>query len=145
MIKSNFDSFFTDFEKDIKRAEKDQEKEAKKIVLFSYSEITRLSPADTGYFRANHFITFDKTTKATLEGKTAKNNIKGHYDSVPDDLISTYNKELSTKDLHKVRKIYIQNNLPYAEALEFGHSQQAPSGMYGITIEKTRNLLKRKI
>ena len=26
--------------------------------------------------------------------------------------------------------IYIQNNLPYAEALENGHSQQAPTGVY---------------
>ena len=26
--------------------------------------------------------------------------------------------------------IYIQNNLPYAEVLENGHSQQAPTGVY---------------
>ena len=28
--------------------------------------------------------------------------------------------------------IYIQTNLPYAEALENGHSTQAPSGVYGL-------------
>jgi len=29
---------------------------------------------------------------------------------------------------------YITNNLPYAQALEYGHSTQAPSGMVGITV-----------
>lgn len=30
--------------------------------------------------------------------------------------------------------IYIANNLPYAVALEYGHSSQAPSGMVRITL-----------
>jgi hypothetical protein len=29
--------------------------------------------------------------------------------------------------------IYFTNNLPYAQALENGHSNQAPGGMVGLT------------
>ena len=33
----------------------------------------------------------------------------------------------------QVSSIYFTNNLPYAQALENGHSGQAPGGMVGIT------------
>jgi hypothetical protein len=32
-----------------------------------------------------------------------------------------------------VSTIYFTNNLPYAQALENGHSNQAPGGMVGLT------------
>jgi hypothetical protein len=32
--------------------------------------------------------------------------------------------------------IYIVNNLPYANALENGHSKQAPSGMVKVTLQE---------
>ena len=36
---------------------------------------------------------------------------------------------------------YIMNNLPYAQRLENGWSQQAPSGMVGITVVRWRGIL----
>ncbi len=33
----------------------------------------------------------------------------------------------------QVNSIYFTNNLPYAQALENGHSNQAPGGMVGLT------------
>lgn len=33
----------------------------------------------------------------------------------------------------QVNSIYFTNNLPYASALENGHSNQAPGGMVGLT------------
>ena len=38
---------------------------------------------------------------------------------------------------------YITNNLPYAERLEYGYSQQAPAGMVRVTAARFRELLAR--
>lgn len=37
--------------------------------------------------------------------------------------------------------IYIQNNVPYALPLEFGHSKQAPAGMVRLTVARFRNFI----
>jgi hypothetical protein len=39
-----------------------------------------------------------------------------------------------------VSTIYFTNNLPYAQALENGHSNQAPGGMVGLTALMLRNI-----
>ncbi|MFP4104818.1 MAG: HK97 gp10 family phage protein [Phycisphaerae bacterium] len=38
--------------------------------------------------------------------------------------------------------IYVQNNLPYAEAIENGHSGQAPQGVYAVTFDSIKAALK---
>lgn len=41
--------------------------------------------------------------------------------------------------------IYIVNNLPYARALEYGHSKQAPAGMVRITLAEVGSYLESAI
>jgi hypothetical protein len=80
------------------------------------------SPVLTGLYRSNHNVsigsrfmgTFAITDKVTVMGD-AKSKIN-EFDPVRDSTI------------------FIQNNLDYAEALENGHSKQAPSGIYGQTV-----------
>jgi hypothetical protein len=43
---------------------------------------------------------------------------------------------------HVGGKLYILNHLPYAQALEYGHSGQAPQGMVRITVEELETYLK---
>ncbi|HCQ4576632.1 TPA: HK97 gp10 family phage protein [Escherichia albertii] len=38
--------------------------------------------------------------------------------------------------------IYIQNNLPYAESIEDGHSQQAPTGVYANAFNGVSQIYK---
>ena len=38
--------------------------------------------------------------------------------------------------------IYVTNSLPYIEALEFGHSKQAPSGMVRLTLGEVEARIK---
>ena len=38
--------------------------------------------------------------------------------------------------------IYITNNLPYAQVLENGHSQQAPTGMLAITVAEFNGIVE---
>ena len=40
---------------------------------------------------------------------------------------------------------YIANNLPYAEALENGHSTQAPSGMVGLSVLEMQAILSAEV
>jgi len=81
------------------------------------------SPVDTGRFKGNWIVssgspsdeTTEKTDKAggvTIEQGAAVLN--GYPDTLP--------------------PIYVQNNLPYANRLENGHSKQAPNGMAALTV-----------
>ena len=38
-------------------------------------------------------------------------------------------------------KIYIVNNAPYIQALEHGHSSQAPSGMVKVTVSEFKSIV----
>ncbi|WP_211440925.1 hypothetical protein [Collimonas humicola] len=40
---------------------------------------------------------------------------------------------------------YITNSLPYAQALEYGHSTQAPNGMVGITVVEFENYVQQAV
>ncbi|HFV9291451.1 TPA: HK97 gp10 family phage protein [Serratia fonticola] len=91
------------------------------IAMALLGEIVQRSPVDTGRFRANNQVSIgspeytstsatDKSGGATLQQGSAV-IAQGQPYSV----------------------IYIQNNLPYAEPLENGHSKQAPAGIYAVS------------
>lgn len=103
------------------QVEEDVGKRLRFISLQLLNEIVQRSPVDTGRFRANNQVsiespeysvtdTTDKSGGATLQQGSA---------------VIAQGKPFSV--------IYIQNNLPYAEALEDGHSQQAPAGIYAVS------------
>lgn len=41
--------------------------------------------------------------------------------------------------------IFISNNLPYAQAVEDGHSKQAPAGMVKVTVAQFQRIVKGQI
>jgi hypothetical protein len=117
-----------DFARDISKFCRDTETTlelaCKKVVFDLYRRVLRRSPVDTGRFRANNqialnsmpsstIIEFDKDGNAVLrEGKTVLQSFK---------LGDT---------------AFIYNNVAYALALEYGHSKQAPSGVYRISLQE---------
>ena len=97
-------------------------------ILNMYGEIIETSPVDSGLFRANHQIGMGSVPSGTLiadepEGKYPR-GLKYNYQSE--------NAQQKTKlDGYKLSTIaYICNNLKYSKVLEFGHSVQAPLGIY---------------
>jgi hypothetical protein len=42
---------------------------------------------------------------------------------------------------HAGHKVYLSNNVPYIQKLEYGHSQQAPAGMVRISIDRFEGLM----
>ncbi len=44
-----------------------------------------------------------------------------------------------------LKDIYIMNNLPYARALEYGHSKQAPAGVVRITLAEVDSYVEAAV
>lgn len=91
------------------------------ISMALLSEIVQRSPVDTGRFRNNNVVSIGAADHSQLEG----NDKSGAAAIQRGSTVIASGKPYSV--------IYIQNNLPYAEALENGHSQQAPAGIYGVS------------
>lgn len=49
---------------------------------------------------------------------------------------------IATVPQHAGAKVYLTNNLPYIQKLEYGHSTQAPAGMVRISIDRFEGLMQ---
>ena len=96
----------------------------RKIALDVFSEVILMSPVDTGRFRGNWQVAIGNIPTGTVEidDKTGTATIA--------------KVQAETLNLQVGQTIYLINNLPYAQKLEFGHSKQAPAGMVRITVQK---------
>ena len=100
------------------KIEEDVGKHLRIISMALLTEIVARAPVDTGRFRANNQVSIgspDYSELATVDTSGAATIQQG-------SAVIAKGKPFSV--------IYIQNNLPYAEALENGHSKQAPTGVY---------------
>lgn len=80
------------------------------------------SPVDQGAFRGNHRISLNSADNA--------------FDVTQKDVAGTTALSDGTAKILQAKlggQVYIQNNLPYAVALENGWSDQAPKGIYALT------------
>ncbi|SET28223.1 HK97 gp10 family phage protein [Thorsellia anophelis] len=94
----------------------------KMLGLRVLSSLVMKSPVDTGRFRGNWHVSFNKEDMTQFE----------NLDKTGAIVISTGQAALDAFN-SGVEAIYIQNSLPYAIELEDGHSKQAPRGMVRIT------------
>ena len=91
----------------------------RKIALDLLKKLTMKSPVDTGRFRANWMVGIGAADETTTESTVDDAVMRGA-------IVLTGYKTL--------KQIHISNNLPYAAALEHGHSQQAPLGVAEISV-----------
>jgi hypothetical protein len=85
------------------------------------NEIVLRSPVDTGRFRGNNIVSVGAPVYASSENLDPSGS-------------ETIQRGLSAMSgLEPYTQVYIQNNLPYATALEDGHSKQAPGGVYAVS------------
>ena len=90
------------------------------------SKIIKRSPVDTGRFRNNWQFSID--VPATGKDPGAGNEI---------NLVNTANKMVAGNTF------YMTNNLPYAERLEYGWSQQAPQGVVRVTLGEYKTFIEQ--
>ena len=97
------------------------DKVVKKIATEMLQQVIVGSPVDTGAFRGNHHITLGAPDKAFDTTVTDKGGSKTQQEG---------NQKILQSKIGGL--IYIQNNLPYALALENGHSEQMAHGIYSL-------------
>ena len=93
----------------------------KKIVGETLQRVVVLSPVQDGEFRASHKVTIDAPQNAYEKGFDLSGN-------------ETLNQGLKVASTAKIGGlVYVQTLSPYGLALENGHSQQAPNGVYALS------------
>ncbi len=125
-------SFALDVSKFVEKAKKNPEKVMRQVSIKLFSAIIKASPVDTGRFRMNWMASgstpADGTTDATdKSGNTATGNATSFV--------------LNAADWHTFT---LTNNLPYAQRLEYGWSQQAPQGMVRTNVSRFQQLLNEE-
>lgn len=107
----------------------DLDMKVKRITARMLQGVVFRSPVDTGAYRGNHRVGVGKVDYTTSLNDTANVSTSRGLPII-----------MQNGGLGKV--VYISNNLPYAIALENGHSKQAPMGIYKLTFKSVVDSLK---
>lgn len=103
------------------------------VVMSMAGVIVRLSPVDTGNFKG--------AWRLSIDG----------YDTTIPETPDRQGGEVLARMLAEVgnftfgQAAFLQNNLPYAVPLEFGHSTQAPTGIVRIAQAQFQQLVQQAI
>lgn len=125
-------SFALDVSKFVEKAKKNPEKVMRQVSIKLFSAIIKASPVDTGRFRMNWMASGGTpasgiTDGADKSGNTATGNATSFV--------------LKAADWHEFT---LTNNLPYAQRLEYGWSQQAPAGMVRTNVSRFQQLINEE-
>ena len=92
----------------------------KKVAGEMLQQVVMRSPVLTGQYRGNHRV-----------------GINSINPTANDDTSGALEKGIATINGSVVygKMIYISNSLPYATKIEFGHSKQAPNGVYALSFQ----------
>lgn len=122
------------FKLDLDRAFEEQQERvaliAMKIAIEALNRVVMKSPVDTGRFRANWTVAVGQQDLTTSE----QVDPSGNATIAKGSAIILGQKGPAV--------IWISNNLPYAQALENGHSQQAPMGMVALTYNELMQIVR---
>ena len=95
-----------------------------KIMTHLLESIAEKMPVDTSRARANTIVS--NRARDTSFDEDARD--KSGQDTI------NKGKDVIARNTKPFTKGFIQNNAPYIEALEGGHSNQAPLGMFGLAV-----------
>lgn len=125
-------SFTSDINKGVEDIKGGFERTIRGAAIACFKGIIQSSPVDTGRFRANWFADGASASEELTDGqdKSGNNTINKMTDKV--------------LGLKAWTNITLTNNLPYAERLEFGHSNQAPLGMVRLNLARIAQNLNAK-
>ncbi|WNW10126.1 HK97 gp10 family phage protein [Pseudomonas sp. DTU_2021_1001937_2_SI_NGA_ILE_001] len=111
----------------------DMDEVFRKVMIQIGTSVIMLSPVDTGRFRGNWQFTVDQPASASLD----------NYDQAGHDTVARLVADV--QDLTYGQTAYLVNNLIYSIPLEYGHSQQAPTGMVRITKERFQEFVDQAL
>lgn len=97
----------------------------KDMTLYALQQLIMHSPVSSGAYRGSHFVTVGNRDTASVP-----NNAPGEAERQAEMLLSADSKPFN--------QVFIQSNIAYGERIENGWSQQAPSGVYAVAENSTR-------
>lgn len=100
---------------------KDVDVHHKKIIGEALQQVITRSPVMDGEFRASHKVTL----------ASPQNTYEKGFDLLGGSTLAEGLKVASTAKIGGL--VYVQTLSPYGAALENGHSQQAPNGVYALS------------
>lgn len=105
----------------------------REVVFEISARLIYRSPVKTGRFRGNWFYSLDSADRSTTSELVA--DAAAIYQGGAAAAFSTTINKLGAMPTAAAGHVHrLQNNLPYAWPLEYGHSKQAPNGMVGLTV-----------
>lgn len=125
-------SFTLDLTRFAEKAKGRMDLVVRKTTLDILARVVTKSPVDTGRFRGNWNTGLDAPVLA--ERRPAKAG--GAPLERGAEVLGAYSPG---------RLIYVTNSLPYAEALENGSSQQAPTGIVATTLREYPGIVERAV
>ncbi len=125
-------SFALDVSKFVEKAKKNPEKVMRQVSIKLFSAIIKASPVDTGRFRMNWMASGGTPAAGTTDATDKSGNIAiGNATSFV----------LKAANWHEFT---LTNNLPYAQRLEYGWSQQAPAGVVRTNVSRFQQLINEE-
>ena len=132
-------SFAADLERFANKAEASATQVYRKVAYELFRRVILRTPVDTGRLRGNWQTTLGAPAFGELdrEDNSAPANQAGiGQSSAADDSLTT----TLTADI--TDPLYLTNNLPYAQVIERGSSDQAPAGMVRVSITEFAGLVE---
>ena len=125
-------SFALDVSKFVEKAKKNPEEVMRQVSIKLFSSIIKASPVDTGRFRMNWMVSGGIPSSGTTDATDKSGNI------------ATGNATSFVLKAADWREFTLTNNLPYAQRLEYGWSQQAPQGMVRVNVSRFQQLINEE-
>lgn len=123
-------SFTLDVKAFCDKAKKNPETVMRAVSLKLFTAIIKASPVDTGRFRMNWQASGSNPAKGVIENREDKSG---------EGAIAFARGYIMESNLWS--EFTLTNNLPYAQRLEYGWSQQAPFGMVRVNVVRFNALL----
>lgn len=124
--------FTLDIKNFVEKAKKNPETVARQVSFKLFSAVIKASPVDTGRFRMNW-----QTAGAVAPSGIIDGTDKGGAAAIGDAASYIF----AASDWNEFT---LTNNLPYAERLEYGWSNQAPQGMVRVNVARFDTLLEEE-
>lgn len=140
MRATNLPQFNVDLDKFARNLRIDTVTLVKKVGFDLFSSIVRRTPVDTGWARANWFMTVS-FPDYTSQPAGPRQAYKGGGGGAQAQATARANRTIG--EYQSLESLWIQNNTPYIAMLESGSSQQAPSGMVAVTLLEFARMVRR--
>jgi hypothetical protein len=98
------------------------------VTIGVFSSVIKMTPVDTGRAKGNWQCTIGNPANTILE-------IEDPAGTIADGAM------IATVPNPAGSKVYLTNNLPYIQKLEYGHSTKAPNGMVRISIDRFADVM----